>query len=170
MLLVDPIANYVFCLNIYQRDLCHWWPVGLFCTAWEEETGQFSSFSVLVLDHKFHQINTRLSLPPISSSCSVLPLAFLFFFLLFLHVASSCSCCLLLPPIALFSFSCSSSCLLVLLFLAAASCCLLYHILLLLPFISCYHLFLFLLHKADEATWGLWHSISCEYIEIKSGS
>lgn len=49
-----------FCLNIHQRDLCHWWLMGLFCTAWKEETGQFPSLRVLFSDHKFHQISTPL--------------------------------------------------------------------------------------------------------------
>lgn len=53
-------CKWCFCLNIHQTDLCHWWLVGLFWTAWKGETGQFPSFRVLFSDHKFHQISTLL--------------------------------------------------------------------------------------------------------------
>lgn len=54
------ICEWCFCLNIHQRDLCYWWCVGNFCTAWKEETGQFPSFRMLFSDHKFHQIGALL--------------------------------------------------------------------------------------------------------------
>lgn len=61
MMLVYPsIYEWWFCLNVDRRDLCHWWCVGHFFTAWKEEAGQLPSFRMLFSDHKLHQISTLL--------------------------------------------------------------------------------------------------------------